>query len=173
MAVPVPIADVVISRSTDAMQRWRLVGIIALAATVSGCSSVYDIRATIIGGDLAFVADTDLLGNPKCIGNIAVEVDDGPPATPVPGDDAQSVRRGVYWEQNFASPSCDNPFPIKYGSMLSGPPFIYPDGKTVSVHAKPLARGQTYIVSTLSSGSAYGEGRFRITDEGHVVNLSR
>lgn len=142
-----------------------------LIAAVAGCSSVYDIRATVIDGTLAFVADTNFFGNPDCVRSITVEAVDGPLAASGPGDDMRAVQRGVYWQQIFASPSCENPFPVLYGVKLSGPPFVFPDGETRSVQAKPLVRGVTYEVSAESSGSAYGGGKFRITDDGRVINL--
>jgi hypothetical protein len=147
--------------------------VVASGASLGGCSSVYDIRARIIDGTLAFVADTDFFGNPDCIRGITVESDQGPAATPSKGDDATAVRNGVYWEQTFASPSCENPFPVKYAAKLSGPLFVYADGETKSVKAKPLIWGVTYSVSAESSGSAYGGGKFRITDGGKVINLPR
>ncbi len=146
-----------------------LVSIAALA--LGSCSSVYDITAKVADGQVAFFADTDFFGNPDCIRSIAVEAVDGPPATASPGDDEASVRRGVYWQKTFASPSCENPFPVRYGADLTGPPFIYADGKGKSVEPKPLLRGVTYNVSAESSGSAYGGGRFRISKDGQVQNL--
>lgn len=145
------------------------VSITALA--LGSCSSVYDITAKIVDGQVAFFADTDFFGNPDCIRSIAVEAVDGPPATASPGDDEASVQRGVYWQKTFASPSCENPFPVRYGAELTGPPFIYADGKGKSVEPKPLLRGVTYDVSAESSGSAYGGGRFRISKDGQVQNL--
>ncbi|GGC16705.1 hypothetical protein GCM10011494_39500 [Novosphingobium endophyticum] len=144
-----------------------------MIAAVTGCSSTYDIHATVIDGTVAFVADTNLLGNPDCVGSISVEADDGPPAIPAPGDDVDAVRRGTYWEETFASPSCENPYPVKYGATLMGPPFVYADGQTKSVKAKPLVRGVTYTVTARSSGSAYGGGKFRLTMNGKVTNLPR
>ena len=155
------------------MRSVRLLWLVPLIAAVSGCSSVYDIRATVIDGTLAFVADTYWFGNPDCVRSITVEAVDGPPAAPGPGDDASAVQRGVYWQQIFASPSCENPFPVKYGARLSGPLFVFSDGETKSVQAKPLMRGVTYEVAAESSGSAYGGGRFRITEDGKVINLPR
>lgn len=144
---------------------------IALATSLGSCSSVYDITAKIVDGQVAFFADTDFFGNPDCIRSIAVEAVDGPPATASSGDDEASVQRGVYWQKTFASPSCENPFPVRYGAELTGPPFIYADGKAKSVEPKPLLRGVTYNVSAESSGSAYGGGRFRIEDNGKIQNL--
>lgn len=155
------------------MRSRYLVWVLGSVATVSGCSSVYDIRATIIDGTLGFVADTNLFGHPDCIRGITIETEDGPAATPIPGDNVSAVRRGVYWEQTFSSPSCENPFPIKYGANMSGPFFVYSDGKTKSVAAKPLVRGVVYAVTAVSRGSAYGGGKFRITDDGKVINLPR
>ena len=144
---------------------------IALATSLGSCSSVYDITAKIIDGKVAFFANTDFFGNPDCVRSIAVEATDGPPAKAGPGDDEASVQRGVYWLKTFASPSCENTFPVRYGAELTGPPFIYADGKGKSVEPKPLLRGVTYNVSAESSGSAYGGGRFRISKDGQVQNL--
>ena len=150
----------------------NLCRVMALAAILSGCSSTYHMRATVIQGSVVFVADSDFFGNPDCIGSIEVRTDDGPPATAIPGDDVGAVRVGVYWEETFASPSCENPFPVKYGAKLSGPPFVYSDGEAKSVAAKPLMKGVTYTVEARSSGSAYGGGKFEITKDGKVINLS-
>lgn len=146
-----------------------LVSIAALA--LGSCSSVYDITAKIVDGQVAFFADTDFFGTPDCIRSIAVEATDGPPAKAGLGDDEASIQRGVYWRKTFASPSCENPFPVRYGAELTGSPFIYADGKGKSVEPKPLLRGVTYNVSAESSGSAYGGGRFRISKDGQVQNL--
>lgn len=126
----------------------------------------------VIGGKLAFVAGTNFFGNPDCVRSISVTSLDGPPATSVPGDDVTAVKRGVYWQQIFAVTSCENPYPVEYGEQLSGPLFVFADGETRSVEAKPLVRGVTYEVTAESSGSAYGGGKFRITDDGRVINLS-
>ena len=168
-----PIADPGVHRSNEAMRTKHLIWSAAFLVTSSGCSSTYDIRATTIDGTLAFVADTNLFGNPDCIRSITVEADEGPPATPSPGDDVENVRLGVYWKQTFASPSCENPFPVIYGTKLSGPAFVYPDGKTKAVNAKPLARGVIYSVWAESSGSAFGGGRFRVTHDGKIIDLPR
>ena len=155
------------------MRSGRVLCLTALVTSVGGCSSSYHIRATVIDGTLAFVADSDMFGNPGCIRSILVESEEGTPAQPAPGDDVEDVHRGVYWKQTFASPSCENTFPVKYGAKLSGPVFIYSDGKPSVVEAKALTRGVAYNVSAESSGSAYGGGKFRISDDGHIINLPR
>lgn len=120
---------------------------------------------------MVFSAETDLFGNPDCISSISVEIIDGPAATPEPDDDLQAINRGVYWQQSFAPPSCENPLPVKYGAKLTGPPYLFDDGTTNWVQAKPLLRGFTYEVSATGNSSAYASGRFRVGDDGSVINL--
>jgi hypothetical protein len=97
--------------------------------------------------------------------------DDGPRATPAPGDDKALVLNGsVYWEQTFAVDGCLNPFPVVYGAPLKGVPFDYGGGRTSSVAAKPLRPGFVYEI-TSSSGAGYGTGWFRIDRTGRIENL--
>ncbi|WP_207080996.1 hypothetical protein [Novosphingobium sp. KA1] len=145
----------------------------AMLGTVTGCSSTYDIQAKMVDGKVTFVPDTGIFGGPDCIGSITVETEDGPPAAATPGDDLDAISRGTYWEETFASPSCENLFPITYGAKLVGPPFIYDDDTIKSVKPKPLLKGVIYTVSARSSGSAYGGGKFRLTNEGRIENLQR
>ena len=81
------------------------------------------------------------------------------------------VGNGVYWYRSFAVTSCDNPFPITYGSELQGPPFREDDQD--EVEAKPLLPGFTYEVTAASNGSEYGGGMFRLAEDGLVENLPR
>ena len=153
--------------------RLRLLAALAVVAALNGCSSSYDLRAVAIGGKLAFVpAETDLWGEPDCIYSISVSAEDGraaPRATKA--DDARMVANGVYWKKTFEVTSCENPFPVFYGAKLKGPPFSEDQG--YNVEAKPLRRGVVYEVKTSSEGSAYGGGKFVITDERKIVNLPR
>ena len=152
----------------------KLTATLILALALTGCSSVYDLRATIIDGEVAFVPeDKDIWGNPDpdCFYSISVSLLDGPPATPAAGDSVGMVENGVYWNITFAVTSCDNPFPVTYGAKLQGPPFREND--QYSVEAKPLLRGFTYEVSASSNGSEYGGRRFRLTEQGTVENLPR
>ena len=145
-----------------------------LALALTGCSSVYDLRATIIDGEVAFVPeDKDIWGNPEpdCFYSISVSILDGPPPTPAAGDSVGMVENGVYWNKTFAVTSCDSPFPVTYGAKLQGPPFSEND--QYSVEAKPLLRGFTYEVNASSNGSEYGGRRFRLTEQGTVENLPR
>ena len=68
----------------------------------------------------------------------------------------------------FAVTSCENSFPVIYGMKLRGAPFR--QNYEYEVKAKPLLLGFTYEVLA-ASGSAYGEGRFRLTKQGVVENL--
>ena len=144
------------------------------AFMLSGCSFQYDLRAISVDGEVAFVPENeDFWGNPSpdCFYSISVSIIDGPPATPAAGDSVGMVGNGVYWYRSFAVTSCDNPFPITYGSELQGPPFREDDQD--EVEAKPLLPGFTYEVTAASNGSEYGGGMFRLAEDGLVENLPR
>lgn len=150
----------------------RTISALIFAFILSSCSSVYDLRATLIDGKIAFVPEnTDRWGNPDpdCFYSISVSIVDGPPAKPKEGESDGLVGNGVFWNKTFAVTSCDNSFPITYGAELRGPPFRK-DYET-QVEAKPLLPGFTYEVSASSKGSAYGGGKFRLTEQGTVENL--
>ena len=149
---------------------YRTVAAVFLTFALSGCSSVYDLRAVVIDGKVAFEpTDTDIWGKPDCIYAIWVSAVDGPPATPEEGDSIGMVEHGTYWHTGFAVTSCENPFPIIYGERLKGPPTQKNDGYVVK--AKPLRIGVVYEVTTASDGSASGGGKFMITEQRTVVNL--
>lgn len=148
----------------------RFTTVILAAAALGSCSSGYFIRAVVVDGQIAFVpTDTDIWGEPDCIYSIDVSTKDGPPATAQEGDNAGMVTNGMYWNQSFAVTSCENPFPVIYGSRLKGPPFR--EVEEYRVEAKPLRIDVVYQVSTASNGSAYGYGKFMITDDRKIVNL--
>lgn len=152
----------------------RTITLCLLTLALSGCSSTYDLRAIMLDGKLAFTPDdTDIWGNPDpdCLRSIEVTIVDGPPATTEEGDDIRAVERGTYWAATFKSISCENPFPVHYGSNLKGESFFEEGVSDVS--AKPLVFGYSYTISASSSGSAYGDGKFRITENGAVENLPR
>ena len=145
-----------------------------LAFMLSSCSFQYDLRAISVDGEVAFVPENeDFWGNPSpdCFYSISVSIIDGPPATPAAGDSVGMVGNGVYWYRSFAVTSCDNPFPITYGSELQGPPFREDDQD--EVEAKPLLPGFTYEVTAASNGSEYGGGMFRLAEDELVENLPR
>ena len=153
--------------------RHRLLALLPLTAALNGCSSAYDLRAVVIGGKVAFVpAETDIWGRPDCIYSISVSALGGPALKAKMTDDARMVANGSYWNKTYEVTSCDNPFPVFYGAKLKGPPF-YKNQKSYNVEAKPLREGVVYEVSTSSEGSAYGGGKFVITDERRIVNLPR
>ena len=141
-----------------------------LVLLLTGCSSTYDIRAVVIGGKLAFVpASTNIWGNPDCIYSISVREVEPRPSRSEVGGSSNEAANATYWDKSFAFTSCENPFPIFYASKLKGPPWR--DLERYAVEAKPLRVGVTYEVTTSSEGSAYGSGRFQITEERKVVNL--
>lgn len=143
-----------------------------LVFILNSCSSAYNLRAVIIDGEVAFVPqDTDKWGNPDpdCFYSISVSIADGPAAKPGESEDESLVGNGVYWNKTFAVTSCENSFPITYGAKLRGPSFQ--TDYVYEVEAKPLLLGYTYEVRASSNGSAYGEGKFRLTEQGTVENL--
>jgi hypothetical protein len=143
---------------------------IPLALLLGSCSYTYQLRAVAIGGRLAFIVDPSSSHHPTCIWSISVAIDDnGPRATPAPGEDrAYVLNGGIYWQKDFAVGECLNSFPVFYGAPLKGVPVSYGVG---SVEAKPLLRGFVYEVTTASPGSGYGGGWFRISKTGHIENL--
>ena len=151
----------------------RTITALILAFILSSCSTAYDLKAILVDGAVAFVPeDTDIWGNPDpdCFYSISVSIVDGPAATPAAGESVGMVKNGTYWNKTFAVTSCDNPFPVTYGAKLRGPPFR--KNYEYEVEAKPLLPGFTYEVSASSNGSAYGGGKFRLTKQGTVENLS-
>lgn len=148
-----------------------LTGLSGLA--LGSCSYAYNLRAVAIDGRLAFIVDPTSDRKPDCVRSIEVSVDEGGPiALSAAGDDEKLVRNGgVYWWKVFDASSCPNRFPIFYGQRLKGVPFVYDDGRSSSVEAKPLRLGVLYSVLTTSSGSGAGEVWFRIDKNGHIENF--
>ena len=151
----------------------RLVAISLGAFALGSCSYAYDLLAVVIDGRLAFIVDPSSDRKADCIGSIHVSVDKGGPiARAEEGDDEALVQNGgVYWWKSTEVSSCENSFPIFYGQQIEGAPFIYDEGRPISVEAKPLRIGMVYEVTTTGSGSGSGEGRFRIDRNGRVENL--
>ena len=147
----------------------RLLGISLAALALGSCSYTYDLLAVVIGGRLAFIVDPSSDRKPNCIRSIDVSVDKGGPhAKPAKGDEELSVTNGgVYWQKTFNVGSYPNPFPVFYGAPLKG----VPSRDVGSVEAKPLHVGVLYEVTAESSGSGYGGGWFRITEERRVENF--
>src|SRR6478736_5885118 len=85
-----------------------------LVFLLGSCSYAYDLRAVVIGGQLAFIVDPSSPGDADCIRTIEVSADrDEPYAEPAPGDDKQLVLNGgVYWWDFRGVESCENPFPV-------------------------------------------------------------
>lgn len=153
--------------------RLRSAILIASALLTNGCSYIYDLRAIVINGRLAFVVDPKSKQKAKCIRSIHVSTADNETARAAPdrGDAVGLVTNGVFWWKDYAVDACPNKFPILYGQRLEGRPFIYSDGDTSGVEAKPLRVGVIYEVETASGSSGYGGGRFRIRADHTVENL--
>ena len=127
--------------------------------------------AVVINGRLAFVVDPRSRRKPDCIQSVHVSTKEAAIAKASPHDDKQLVSNGVFWWQDFAVGACPNPFPIFYGQTLKGQSFVY-QGKLASfVGAKPLKIGVVYEIDASSSGSGYGDGRFRIRADRRIENL--
>ncbi len=122
---------------------------------LGGCSSVYDIRAVLIDGHIAFEPlETDIWGDPDCAKWIEVIAIDGP----------LEGHGRIAWTRGSSNGSCDLAFPIFYGGHANDDPSMTSSG------SYPLVPGLTYEVTTLSPGSAYGSGRFRFDNDGEVTN---
>ncbi len=141
-----------------------------MLTALGSCSTMHEMTARMVDGRLAFEAVGDWWSRPDCFYQIDVRAEDGPPADPMPGDDAGSVRIGTYWFD--WRDSCDNTYPVFYGQSLKGGPYR-DQGGTVWRHVapKPLRPHVIYSASTLSPGSSYGTVYFRLDGTGGVQVL--
>ncbi|MFT4056076.1 MAG: hypothetical protein QM681_16350 [Novosphingobium sp.] len=155
------------------MQWWaRLLALVALQAALGSCSTVHEMTARMIDGRLAFEAVGSWWSRPDCFYSIDVYTENGPPADPVDGDDAESVKAGTYWF-DWRGP-CENTYPVFYGQALTG--WRYRDqygAQWRHVAPKPLLANIIYSASTLSPGSSYGTVYFRLDGKGGVQVLDR
>lgn len=150
------------------MRLWHLPALV-LALGLSGCSYMYDIKAVVIGGRVAFIVDPRSRHGADCITQIDVIARGGVRAKPSPGDDIERVGYGTFWHQRFDI-ECVDEFPIIYGQTLKGKPDPLDQGADV-VSAKPLRIGVVYEVSTTTGATGYGGGAFRLTPDRHIENL--
>ncbi|MCJ2182050.1 hypothetical protein MTR62_04935 [Novosphingobium sp. 1949] len=152
----------------------RLVLAALVMSALGSCSFVYDLRAVVQDGHLAFVPEGSWLTRPDCLYAISVEAVDRAVARAEPGDDAADVARGVFWAQFMESQPCRTGFPVRYGQALEGKPFVFDGGPgSARVAAKPLQPGVLYYVFALSPGSGSGGGYFRLDGRGGVENVPR
>lgn len=144
-----------------------LISLVALSVT--GCSSVYRIKAVVLAGRIAFIVDPQSRHQPSCVTDIDVIASGPARARPTGGDDVSRVEYGTFWHESVED-DCIDTFPIQYGQMLKGR--ARPFGSAVEVVApKPLRIGVVYEVATISPGSAYGSGAFRILPDRTLVNV--
>ena len=138
-----------------------------MAFALGSCSYVYDLKAEMIDGRLAFVVDPGSARRPDCVSSISVEADYGEPkAKPAEGDEAGLVvNGGIYWWDFREVGSCDSPFPIVYGVDLKGR-----SGDVGHVAPKPLLVDVVYKAHAQSSGSGYGTVWFKIRPDGRIEN---
>lgn len=144
-----------------------LISLVALSVT--GCSSVYRVKAIVLAGRIAFIVDPQSKHQPSCITDIDVIASGPARARPASGDDVSRVRYGTFWHQSVED-DCVDAFPIQYGQPLKGR--ARPFGSAVEVVApKRLKIGVVYEVATISPGSAYGSGAFKILPDRTLVNV--
>ena len=150
---------------------FRLLINSVIIAALTGCSYTYRIRADIISGKLVFVPNsTSIWGGPDCIRSVSVTAVDGPAAKATKDDDPKYVALGHYWNKRLDVNSCNNKYPLIYGSKLRG--LTYYKDNRYNVEAKRLSRGVLYEIAIDSEGSGYGGGKFIIGHDGVVSNIS-
>lgn len=144
-----------------------LISLVALSVT--GCSSVYRVKAVVLAGRIAFIVDPQSRHQPSCVTDIDVIASGPARARPASGDDVSRVRYGTFWHESVED-DCVDAFPIKYGQLLKGR--ARPFGSAIEVVApKPLKIGIVYEVAIISPGSAYGSGAFKILPNRTLVNV--
>ncbi len=134
---------------------------------VGGCSYTFDVRAVMIDGRLAFVADGPSRGRAKCVTRIAVLAEERDSATEAESVEARN-RRAYAWRDGGGY-DCGNRFPIFYGELFEG----QNEAGLPDVAAEPLRVGTAYEVSAVAGSTGYGGGRFRLLADGRVENLAR
>ena len=147
------------------MLRFRnLFAATVICTALSGCSYGYRVEAIYLEGGLAFSpAETDFWGDPDpdCFHDITVSREESTEGDVTPGD-------RIAWKRYFDSQPCANDFPVVYGAPLVGTP------SSLSIHdveAQPLEVGVIYIVQTGSETIGYGNGRFKLDENGMPINL--
>lgn len=134
---------------------------------LSGCSYGFDVRAVMIEGRLAFVADGATRGQAKCVSHIQVLPEDYPAGRD--GESTEAWAERAYAWNDYGGYDCDDRFPIFYGAPLKG----QDEARWRDVVAKPLRVGVTYDVSAVAGATGYGGGQFRLLPDGGVENLRR
>ncbi len=151
------------------MRHFRL-PLLGFALALGSCSYVYDVKAGVIGGRLAFIVDPKSRNDASCFNQIDVIASGDARAKAVPGDDVSRVGHGTFWHQRLDH-DCIDEFPIFYGQSLKGKPS--PLGQKIeTVAAKPLKIGVVYEVTTTTGATGYGGGAFKILPNRTVVNVT-
>src|SRR3954452_11652815 len=137
----------------------RIVALVLLATSLSGCSYGYEVLAIALNGGLAFVVSPKSDSHPSCVRSIGVMVADRRANSRVDYD--------TYWFESVAyNDACANRYPLTYGASLKGQ--HQQDG---IVKAKALRREVVYDILTTTGTGGYGGGRFIIHANGHIENL--
>lgn len=128
--------------------------ILAVAGLIllGSCSYTFDIEARMIDGKVTFVVAPDSRSKPgnSCVGTIMVADDEG-----------------IVWQDHVGQP-CATRFPVVYGLPLRG--VADPEFADLKTGPRPLRTGVVYDVMA-NVGIGYGEGRFRLTEDGRVETL--
>jgi TonB family protein len=147
--------------------RIALALLLPASLALHGCSSSYQVYATIVGGRLAFEAGE---GGPDCIATIHVSSARALPAVPPGGDDKDLMKRGAAyvrahaaWATDGVTYACTADFPVVYGQTL--------EGVTLVVAPKKLEIGVPYAVSVSGPNASGGNGCFRINPDRRPENL--
>lgn len=142
--------------------------LLAIPLVLQGCSYSYPIRATVVGGHLAFETGDRSY---DCFTNIRVSsVGPLPPDPKIEAIDdlldrgrAEQLRRIVWETDAVQTYECMGDFPMVYGAPM-------PEDIT-TVAAKILRIGQPYYVSTYGPKGTGGSGCFRINPDRRPENL--
>jgi len=148
------------------MRSLRVLALISLLG-LSGCSYSFDVRAVMIDGRLAFVAEGPSSGQAKCVTSVRVLPQDYEPGRE--GEPTEAWAQRAYAWSDHGDYDCDDHFPIFYGAPLKGTD----ESGLPDVAAKPLRVGTIYEVSAVAGATGYGAGRFTLLPDGSVENLGR
>lgn len=148
------------------MAAFRTLAYACLLA-LGSCTHAHDIEAVIIDGRLAFRPTPEMLIHARCVSRVEVM-----PATRTPPTEVKArtawTRKTYAW-LDHGGHDCDDGFPVFYGEALKG---VGEGGALrVEVAPKPLETGVIYSVRITAGAAGYGQGRFRLLEDGTVENL--
>ena len=131
----------------------KIVAVMLLGASLTGCSYSYDLIAEVRNGQVIINVDPASTQRPKCLRQIEVSAED---------------ERTASWQESVSyDDDCANRFPLPYGRRLRGTHQL----NRSQVAAQPLRRETIYEVMATTGSTGYGGGRFIIHANGKVENL--